>query len=119
MHTQSVRGQNTTIRTIFKKSEAKTFHLKTQLSAQRRDNKYNRRRIKELSASRDNWKEKNSSKGKRIKVYIPSIGKTGQSLPTPLPFVGGTTVRDASGILWLFLSRGQQSDKDFGNVLYS
>ena len=68
MHTQSVRGQNTTIRTIFKKSEAKTFHLKTQLSAQRRDNKYNRRRIKELSASRDNWKEKNSSKGKRIKV---------------------------------------------------
>ena len=119
MHTQSVRGQNTTIRTIFKKSEAKTFHLKTQLSAQRRDNKYNRRRIKELSASRDNWKEKNSSKGKRIKVLSRQLERQDNVCRHHYPFVGGTTVRDASGILWLFLSRGQQSDKDFGNVLYS
>ena len=48
MHTQSVRGQNTTIRTIFKKSEAKTFHLKTQLSANVETINITRRRDKRI-----------------------------------------------------------------------
>lgn len=65
--TKGTRTEDTKIRKRFKKSEGKNTRLKSDLSESRQTCKYQRQRIKELTASRDSWKGKSKDKSVKIK----------------------------------------------------